>query len=193
MPDKRLKGATEYSTHPPTLRVRQRLMNLSPVKRAERSARLQEYNSVRACCARVSKHEEYRRANVSGRRAMLLSHIRVLLDKRYVQTTTSPVQSGEIVNSLILTLAADARPERAHPWSTRSYSSTSISNLRPMHAPATVDGGTHPAGFRASLWILETSPRPSRRMPANRIRLTSQRPLRPAWGSLPSTTAPHCP
>ncbi|KFH41595.1 hypothetical protein ACRE_076930 [Hapsidospora chrysogenum ATCC 11550] len=109
MPDKRLKGATEYSTHPPTLRVRQRLMNLSPDKRAERNARIQEYNSVRACCARVSKQEEYRRANVSDRRAMLLSHIRILLDKRRKAGKSASLVNEELLVDKHLKSEADAR------------------------------------------------------------------------------------
>ena len=90
MPDKRVKGATEYSTHPATMRARQRLLNMPMKQRAAQRNRNYEYSAIKACCLRVSQREDYQHASVSARRGMLLSQVGQLMTKRYVYTSPSP-------------------------------------------------------------------------------------------------------
>ncbi|VUC34135.1 unnamed protein product [Clonostachys rosea] len=82
MPDKRLRGSTEYSSHPPTVRARARLDKLPEEKRRFELAKNREYNSMWQSCTRIARREEYRHADLESRRNMLISNLRAIMDKR---------------------------------------------------------------------------------------------------------------
>ncbi|CAH0018224.1 unnamed protein product [Clonostachys rhizophaga] len=89
MPDKRLRGSTEYSSHPPTVRARARLEKLPEEKRRFEQAKNREYNAMWQSCTRISRREDYRLASLEGRRNMLVSNLRAVMDKRR--------QSGKLI------------------------------------------------------------------------------------------------
>ncbi|KAK7213285.1 hypothetical protein V2G26_020463 [Clonostachys chloroleuca] len=89
MPDKRLRGSTEYSSHPPTVRARARLEKLPEEKRRFEQAKNREYNAMWQSCTRISRREDYRLASLEGRRNMLVSNLRAVMEKRR--------QSGKLI------------------------------------------------------------------------------------------------
>lgn len=82
MPDKRRKGATQYSTHPPTVTVRRRLAAMDGDKRTAIRARDAEYQSIWQAFDRKSRKEDYRRATVGIRKIMLTNMASGLMEKR---------------------------------------------------------------------------------------------------------------
>ena len=84
MPDGRRRGATQYSTHPATVRARKRVNTMEPTEREAYNSQIKEYTSMWATCSRVSRRDEYRRGTVPERRNILISNMKAVLNKRYV-------------------------------------------------------------------------------------------------------------
>lgn len=86
MPDGRLRDGKGFSTYPPTVRIRERIANLSPEAQKAHREKSAECSAIWSACKRLSKTEKYKKTTVAHRRAILLQYITKLFETRYIVT-----------------------------------------------------------------------------------------------------------